>query len=159
MCHIVQMYVHIYIWHVLNYYAYAFLWLTDHEKLCINKCTYISMYVSNYSTSATHNTEANWICTFCYVCTFSSSSSLHMYEVHSYHITSVITYNGYRVVVLIIVSHWSFSNQFPHWAKHSFWSAKLIVCIFSLGWQSITYKISYLQKMSDKFLTLISTSG
>ena len=45
----------------------------------------------------------------------------------------------YLVTVLeITVSHWPFSDQFQHLADQ-------ISCTLSIGQQSVTYKISYLQ--------------
>ena len=61
-------------------------------------------------------------------------------------------------VLEITVGHWPFSDQFQHLAdQNPFWSAKFTVH-FSMGWQLITYKMSYFQKTADQFLTLISTT-
>jgi len=61
----------------------------------------------------------------------SSVSMLHKF-------LSIIT------VLEITVGHWSFSGQF--------------YCTISMWWQSITYKMPYLQKMANQFLALISTT-
>ena len=54
---------------------------------------------------------------------------------------------------------WPFSKQFQHLAdQNPFWSAKFPVH-FQWGQQSVTYKISYLQKMDNRFLILISSTG
>ena len=57
----------------------------------------------------------------------------------------------------ITVGQWPFFNLFQHLAdQNPFWSATFPVQ-FQWGQQSVTYKISYLQKMVDRFLILISS--
>ena len=59
-------------------------------------------------------------------------------------------------------------RQFPvleiaagHWNNFNNWPTKIqvgqIYCTFSMGWQSITYKMSDFQKTADQFLTFVST--
>ena len=55
-----------------------------------------------------------------------------------------------NAVLKITVGHWQFSDQFQHLAdQNPFWSAK-----FTVGWQLITYKMSYFKKWPTNFWPL-----
>ena len=56
----------------------------------------------------------------------------------------------------ITVSHWPFFDQF---GRPKSILVGQIYCTFSMGWQLITYKMSYFQKTADQFLTLISITA
>ena len=58
-------------------------------------------------------------------------------------------------VVAIPFGHWPFSDQFQHMTDQN--PLLLAKLTFSMGRQSITYKMSYLKKWPT-FLTLISTT-
>ena len=54
-------------------------------------------------------------------------------------------------VLEITIDHWSFSDQLQYLAdQNPFWSAKF-TCTFSMGQQSLTYKIFYLKNWLTNF--------
>ena len=79
-------------------------------------------------------------------------------HIHTYIRTYIHAYT-YTPVLEITAGHWPFSDQFQHLADQNRILVSQFYCTFSIGWQSITYKISYLQKTPDQFLTFISTTA
>jgi len=71
------------------------------------------------------------------------------------HHFEVLTTPTLYPVLEITVGHWPFSSL----GQPKSILVGQFYCTLSMGWQSITYKMSYLQKMINQFLTLISTTA
>ena len=102
-----------------------------------------------------------------------------LFDVTFNHISCFILYFAYNYSCFVeLEENWSFllkptkaySAKNNSWPLAIFqpistfgWPKSILVsqfyCTFSMGWQSIIYKMSYLQKTAYQFVTLISTTG